>query len=445
MIARKAEKRINSWIENPKRAMLVTGARQVGKTFLIRNCLINSGSDFVEINLLQNEQYIKALIQSNTIDDLKLNFSALLNRSFTDGKTILFIDEVQECKEIVTKIKFWVDDGRIKFILSGSLLGVELRDLRSAPVGYMDEIDMFPLDFEEFLFASGVTEETIAYLKQCYLKKEPVNEIVNEKMMTHFFRYLVVGGMPAAVSEYLESGNIGEVSLIQEGIIRQYKRDFTKYETQDKKLMLTSIFEQIPSQLLKQNRRFNYSDIQKKLRFERLEDSFLWLKYSGVAIATTNVTEPRVSLLQNEKRSLVKLYSSDIGLLTFQYGSLLRNGILLGDRTINLGGVYENFVAQELTAHNFPSYFYCSHNVGELDFVIEHDQSVLPIEVKSGKDYYVHSAIKNVADNVEYGVREAYVLANCNIEKDGKIVYLPIYMCSFISDEVEYPVLSLDI
>lgn len=445
MIERKAEKRINSWIENPKRAMLVTGARQVGKTFLIRNCLINSGSDFVEINLLQNEQYIKALNQSNTIDDLKLNFSALLNRSFTDGKTILFIDEVQECKEIVTKIKFWVDDGRIKFILSGSLLGVELRDLRSAPVGYMDEIDMFPLDFEEFLFASGVTEETITYLKQCYLKKEPVNEIVNEKMMTHFFRYLVVGGMPAAVSEYLESGNIGEVSLIQEGIIRQYKRDFTKYETQDKKLMLTSIFEQIPSQLLKQNRRFNYSDIQKKLRFERLEDSFLWLKYSGVAIATTNVTEPRVSLLQNEKRSLVKLYSSDIGLLTFQYGSSLRNGILLGDRTINLGGVYENFVAQELTAHNFPSYFYCSHNVGELDFVIEHDQSVLPIEVKSGKDYYVHSAIKNVADNVEYGVREAYVLANCNIEKDGKIVYLPIYMCSFISDEVEYPVLSLDI
>lgn len=445
MIERKAEKRINSWIENPKRAMLVTGARQVGKTFLIRNCLINSGSDFVEINLLQNEQYIKALNQSNTIDDLKLNFSALLNRSFTDGKTILFIDEVQECKEIVTKIKFWVDDGRIKFILSGSLLGVELRDLRSAPVGYMDEIDMFPLDFEEFLFASGVTEETITYLKQCYLKKEPVNEIVNEKMMTHFFRYLVVGGMPAAVSEYLESGNIGEVSLIQEGIIRQYKRDFTQYETQDKKLMLTSIFEQIPSQLLKQNRRFNYSDIQKKLRFERLEDSFLWLKYSGVAIATTNVTEPRVSLLQNEKRSLVKLYSSDIGLLTFQYGSSLRNGILLGDRTINLGGVYENFVAQELTAHNFPSYFYCSHNVGELDFVIEHDQSVLPIEVKSGKDYYVHSAIKNVADNVEYGVREAYVLANCNIEKDGKIVYLPIYMCSFISDEVEYPVLSLDI
>ena len=445
MIERKAEKRINSWIENPKRAMLVTGARQVGKTFLIRNCLINSGSDFVEINLLQNEQYIKALNQSNTIDDLKLNFSALLNRTFTDGKTILFIDEVQECKEIVTKIKFWVDDGRIKFILSGSLLGVELRDLRSAPVGYMDEIDMFPLDFEEFLFASGVTEETITYLKQCYLKKEPVNEIVNEKMMTHFFRYLVVGGMPAAVSEYLESGNIGEVSLIQEGIIRQYKRDFTKYETQDKKLMLTSIFEQIPSQLLKQNRRFNYSDIQKKLRFERLEDSFLWLKYSGVAIATTNVTEPRVSLLQNEKRSLVKLYSSDIGLLTFQYGSSLRNGILLGDRTINLGGVYENFVAQELTAHNFPSYFYCSHNVGELDFVIEHDQSVLPIEVKSGKDYYVHSAIKNVADNVEYGVREAYVLANCNIEKDGKIVYLPIYMCSFISDEVEYPILSLDI
>ena len=320
-----------------------------------------------------------------------------------------------------------------------------LKDLRSAPVGYMDELDMYPLDFEEFIKASGVKTETIDYLKKCFLERLPVTDVINNKMLTHLKRYLVIGGMPAAVSTYVETGNVGEVSIIQDNIIRQYKVDFTKYEAEDKKLMLTAIFDQIPSQLLRQNKRFNYSDIQKKLRFKKLEDSFLWLKYAGVAIATINATEPRIALSQNAKSSLIKLYSSDVGLLTYQYGNALRAKVLFGEEKINLGGVYENFVAQELNAHGYPSYFYNNHNLGELDFVIEHEGSVLPIEVKSGKDYYVHSAISKAAYNDEYQVKEAYVFANCNIEVRDKIVYYPIYMCAFVSDEFEYPVLSLDI
>ena len=376
-----------------KEALLITGARQVGKTFTIRKCLQESKCNYVEINLIQNSEFIAALKQANTVDELKLNISALTDVTFADNETFLFIDEVQECKDIVTKVKFWVDDGRIKLVLSGSLLGVELKDLRSAPVGYMDELDMYPLDFEEFITASGVTSETIDYLKKCFFEKSPVTDVINNKMLTHLNRYLVIGGMPAAVNAYVETGNVGEVSIIQENIIRQYKVDFTKYETEDKKLMLTAIYDQIPSQLLRQNKRFNYSDIQKKLRFEKLEDSFLWLKYAGVAIATINATEPRIALNQNAKSSLIKLYSSDVGLLTYQYGNALRAKILFGDDKLNLGGVYENFVAQELNAHGYPSYFYNNHNLGELDFVIEHNGSVLPIEVKSGKDYYVHSAI----------------------------------------------------
>lgn len=445
MIKRKAEKYINNWIKNPNRALLVTGARQVGKTFTIRKCLKESKCNYVEINLIQNSEFIEALKQANTVDELKLNISALTDVTFVDNETFLFIDEVQECKDIVTKVKFWVDDGRIKLVLSGSLLGVELKDLRSAPVGYMDELDMYPLDFEEFITASGVTSETIDYLKKCFFEKSSVTDVINNKMLTHLNRYLVIGGMPAVVNAYVETGNVGEVSIIQENIIRQYKVDFTKYETEDKKLMLTAIYDQIPSQLLRQNKRFNYSDIQKKLRFEKLEDSFLWLKYAGVAIATINATEPRIALNQNAKSSLIKLYSSDVGLLTYQYGNALRAKILFGDNKVNLGGVYENFVGQELNAHGYPSYFYNNHNLGELDFVIEHNGSVLPIEVKSGKDYYVHSAISKAAYNEEYQVNEAFVFANCNTEVRDKIIYYPIYMCAFISDEYEYPILTLDI
>lgn len=445
MIERKAEKYINNWIKNPDRALLVTGARQVGKTFIIRKCLKDNECNYVELNLISDSEFIALLEQSDTINELKLNLSVLKDIQFVDYKTFIFIDEVQEYKDIVTKIKFWVDDGRLKFILSGSLLGVELKNLRSAPVGYMDELDMYPLDFEEFIKASGVNQEVTEYLRNCFVEKAQVSEVINNKMFTHLRRYLVVGGMPASVDSYISTGNVKDISIIQKNIIRQYIRDFTKYETDDKKLMLTSIYEQIPSQLLKQNKRFNYSDIEKKLRFEKLENSFLWLKYAGVAISVINATEPRISLNQNEKRSLLKLYSSDVGLLTYQYGSTLRAKILSDDNKINLGGVYENFVAQELNAHGYKMYFYNKHNIGELDFVIEHNNSILPIEVKSGKDYYVHSAINNVLKNEEYQINEACVFANCNVEVKERITYYPAYMCAFITDEIEYPILSLDI
>lgn len=443
MLVRKAEKYINSWIKNPRRALLVAGARQVGKTFSIRKCLSDNGCNYIEINLIENPEFINALEEASTIDDLKINISALKDVSFLDNKTILFIDEIQEYRDVVTKIKFWVDDGRIKFIMSGSLLGIELRDLRSSPVGYLDEYDMYPLDFEEFIRASGTTEEVVDYLKKCFAERKPVSETVHTKMMKHLMRYLVVGGMPAAVDEYIRSGNVGEITTIQENIIRQYKLDFTKYETEDKKLMLTAIYDQIPSQLLKQNKRFNYCDVQQKLRFEKLESSFLWLKYAGVAIDTLNVTEPGISLRQNTKNSLLKLYSSDVGLLTSMYGNTFRAKILFDEGKLNLGGVCENFVAQELHAHGFPTYFYSRHGIGELDFLIEHAGAVLPIEVKSGKDYYVHSAITKTVQNPEYEIPEGFVFGDCNIEERDKIKYFPIYMCAFLRDEVSFPVLSL--
>ena len=442
MLLRKVEQNIRSWIRSSTTALLVSGARQVGKTWTIRKCLKDAGCDYLELNLIEEPDLVPALAKCNTVEDLIVILSTAKNYSFTKGKTILFIDEVQELKEIVTKVKFWVDEGSFRYVLSGSLLGVELRSIRSAPVGYLSEVKMFPLDFEEFLTASGVTSDTLEYLHTCFRKRSPVEEYVHEKMMQHFQRYLVVGGMPAAVQEYVNSGDISKVTLIQRSIIDFYKLDFTKYELEEKKLMLISVYDQVPAQLLKQNRRFQFNDIKKGLRFERLEDSFLWLSFAGVVIPVYNATEPRIALSQNAKSSLLKLYSSDVGLLTCQYGNALRVKILTGDQSVNLGGIYENAVAQELNTHGFPMYFYNSHKNGELDFVIEQAMTVVPIEVKSGKDYYVHSAISRVCDNREYGVQTAYVLANCNISQEGKLVYLPVYLSAFIRDDTELPILA---
>lgn len=444
MLTRKAERRIIDWIQNrgEKSALLVSGARQVGKTWLIRECLKTTESQFLEINLIAEPELIPVLEKVRTVDDLIVNLSASRNFHFEKGKTILFIDEVQEVKDLVTRIKFFVDEGSFRYILSGSLLGIELISLRSAPIGYLSEIAMFPLDFEEFLINSGVPETTIRYLSDCFRQRKALEDLVHQKMMKHFVRYLVIGGMPAAVQEYVNSFDVAKVNEIQRNIIELYKLDFTKYEEENRKLMLIAVYQQIASQLLKQNRRFSYQDLQKGLRFERVEDSFLWLSSAGVAIPVYNATEPRVALNQNKKSSLLKLYSSDVGLLTCQYGNAVRMNILMEDRHVNLGGIYENAVAQELNTHGFPLYYYNSHKQGELDFVIEKGFSVIPLEVKSGKDYRVHSAISNVSGNPEYDIQEAYVLANSNISREGKITYLPVYMAMFIQDDVKLPILE---
>ena len=442
MINRKAENKIKEWLRDSKKALLVSGARQVGKTFSIRHCLNELGCNYLEINLIDQPELVPVIEASKSVDDLIINLSTATNYSFVKGESILFIDEVQEAKDVITRIKFWVDEGSFRYILSGSLLGVELKNLRSAPVGYLEEVKMFPLDFEEFLMASGVQTEVLNHLRKCFEAEESVGEVIHNKMMEHFRRYLVVGGMPEAVEEYINTGDINRVTEIQASIIEMYKKDFTKYESEDKKLMIISIYDMMPSQLLKQNRRFNFSDIKKGLKFERIESSFLWLVSAGVAISTCNATEPRVSLNQNKKSSLLKLYSSDIGLLTSRYGNALRTKILIDDNKINLGGIYENVVAQELNSHGFQTYFYNSHKNGELDFLIEKTASIIPIEVKSGKDYYVHSALSKTVANEEYEVEKAYVLTNHNIETDGKILYLPIYMCMFIKDDMPLPILE---
>ena len=434
MLKRKIENDIYEWIKAGKKALMIDGARQVGKTYTIRYCLHTAGSDYVELNLIESRDALRALASSHSVDDLIVNLSAVTSHDLVPGQTIIFIDEVQELKEIVTRIKFWVDDGSFRYILSGSLLGVELKALRSAPVGYVHELKMFPMDFEEFMEAANVTETVKKHLYECFAERHPVGESVHEKMMSLFKRYLVVGGMPQAVSEYVESGNISRIGEIQRDIIQYYKRDFTKYESEDVGLMLTSVYDLIPAELLKQNRRFNYADIKKGLRFEKVKSSFVWLYKSGVVLHVFNSTEPKIALKLNEKSSLVKLYYSDVGLLTCACDDALRRDILFDNEGSNLGGIYENAVLQELVSNGFDTYYFNSKRLGELDFLVEYNGSILPIEVKSGKDYYVHSAINNVLGKKDFGIKEAIVFTGHNITVSGNITYYPIYMAGFLRE-----------
>jgi len=442
MIIRQIEEKIDNWIKKERNALLIEGARQVGKTFTIRECLKRSGTDHLEINLIDEPDLISIFEKSSSVKELTENLSLAKNHRFIKHKTILFIDEVQEYKDILTRIKFWVDEGSYRYILSGSLLGIELIDLRSAPVGYLNTIRMYPLDFQEFLKASGVIEDTFMTLQNAFDNKKPLSDTVHKKMMEHFRRYLVIGGMPAAVQKYISDGDMNAVSEIQANIILQYKKDFTKYETKDKKFMIEAVYDRIPSELLKQNRRFSYTKIKNGLKYERIEDSFLWLKAAGVAIFVCNATEPRLSLKQNEKSSLVKIYLSDVGLLTQQYGSNVKLDILLDKSAVNCGGIYENAVAMELSKHGFDTWYYNSRKLGELDFVIEYKNSVLPIEVKSGKDYYIHSAINNVLNIPDFEINEAIVFSNYNLSTNGKITYLPIYMSTLLKKDVSLPILK---
>ncbi len=445
MLRRKIEQKIREWIRNSKKALLIDGARQVGKTYIIKSVLESEGCEYIEFNLLRNQALADLLAKSETVDDMIANLSLFADKPFKKGKTFIFFDEIQEFKELATKIKFWVDEGSFRFVFSGSLLGVELKNIKSAPVGYLKTYTMYPLDFEEFLQIYNFSENLRASLYRSFVEKKPVNDVVHERMMQIFNMYLNVGGMPAAVEKFRETRDLEYVMAEHEDIVVQYKKDFTHYEVEEKKPYLTQIYDLIPAELNSSNKRFNFADLKKGLRYSRSEDNFIWLASAGVALPVYNVAAPAVPLLLNEKSSLFKLFLSDVGMLTTLYGRATKMQLLTGNQDINNGALYENVVAQELRAHNFKLYYYNSKKFGELDFVIEYKGKVLPIEVKSGKNYQRHSALSNIMEISDYSIEEAFVLSNYNVEVKDNLIYYPIYMLMFIKDEeVKLPKVNLD-
>ena len=437
MLERKISRYIEHFYEVNKGALLLSGARQVGKTYSVRRFAEKKFKSFIEINFVDNPDAVGIFSNAKNSSDILLRLSAFVNQPLIKGETLIFFDEVQLCPEIVTAIKFLVDDGRYRYIMSGSLLGVELNNLRSVPVGYMEFKEMYPLDLEEFMWAVGVNEDVIASLKKTWEEKKHVDDFIHKKMMDVFRLYLIVGGMPAAVMSYKENNNLQDVMASQREIISLYKKDISQYD-EKRSLKIKEVFDLIPSELNSKSKRFFIKDINTKARAEMYENEFLWLKNAGVAIPVFNVDEPKLPLKLASSRNLFKLFSNDVGLLACQYSDGIQLKILTGDDAINHGSVYENVVAQELLAHGFDElYYYNSKKMGELDFILEYDGNVFPVEVKSGKDYSRHRALNNILTCPEYDIPQAVVLCNNNFEVKDNVIYVPIYMMMFLQKERE--------
>ena len=434
MLNRKIFTKLEEWYKSgSNKAILLTGARQVGKTFIIREFLKRNAKSFVEFNLFENDSIKIAFENSKTAEELLLKISTLTKTKLVKNETVIFIDEVQFAKEVITKIKFLVEEGSYRFIFSGSILGVELKHINSIPLGYMEILEMYPLDFEEFCYANDVSSEILLYLKKCYKNKEHIDEIIHEQFIRLFKLYLIVGGFPEAVVNYINTNNLQNVYKVHETIDKGYRFDISKYDNEHS-LLIKDIYDLIPSELSQTNKRFILKNLNEKARFYNYEDSFVWLIDSNVGLCTYNVDNPVYPLLASKERTLFKLFLCDVGLLSYKLfdGNVID---LFNDKNdINCGALYESVIAQELKSKGKKLYYYNNKKNGEVDFIVEDGFDIIPIEVKSGKDYKRHVALSNLLNSEKYDIKYGITLSNNNLEVDENRLYLPIYMIMFLFD-----------
>lgn len=425
---------IEEWLKRSDKALLVTGARQIGKTWLIREEIAKSGYCKFEVNFIDQPDLVDYLNVKMSANEFLVKLKMIMPEDCKPQETVVFFDEIQKCPEIVTKIKFLVEEGSFKYVMSGSLLGVELKGITSVPVGYLTVLRMYPMDFEEFMIANNVSKTTLEMLKAKFETCQPVDEFIHQKLLSLFFIYLIVGGMPDAVKIYIATKDIREVDKVQRDIVALYKEDFSQYESEDKKLKLISIYDIIPAELNKQNKKFVFTMLNKELKFDRYENSFLWLKDAGVALPVYNVEAPVIPLKASKSSNVFRLFSNDTGLLTSAYPAETKLELINKNSEVNNGAHFENAVAQQLTANGLEPYFCKKKNIGELDVLVEMDGKVVPIEVKSGKAYKAHKSLDNFMKISDYHIEKAYVLSVATMEQEGSVVYLPIYMCYLLKE-----------
>lgn len=434
LLERKVFEQMKQWKDSPsRRALLVTGARQIGKTYAVREFGHRYYDQIAELNFLLNPDAATIFDKELSSEDILRRLSLVSDTPLQRGKTLVFFDEIQERPELLTAIKGLVDTSGLDFVLSGSLLGTELRDIRSNPVGYVSILRMYPLDFEEFCWGMGIDHSFFDYLNDCFDNEKPVDELVHSRFLSLFYQYLVVGGMPDAVSTFVDSNNLSAVREIQESVKEWYRIDIGKYCPDREKLKAREAFDLIPSELNNPNKRFVLKNLNEHARFRSYEDAFLWLTRAGVVLAVFNVTEPASPLVLSKQRNLFKLFYADVGLLTCSFARKTSLLLLDGNNAANFGSVYENAVAQELVAHGFDLHYFNSKKHGELDFVLENREGdIIPIEVKSGKDYKRHRAMDAVLNVKNWDLKGGLVLGQGNVERCERILYAPIYFASLL-------------
>lgn len=445
MLYRKIEKTITNYLtSNSNKIMIIDGARQIGKSYIIRyvgsQLLKNKFKNFIEINFVEDALGEKLFKDVSSKEDFYLRLSMIAGHKMGNKEdTLVFIDEIQQYPQFLTMLKFLKQDDKFTYICSGSLLGVTLAKTPSIPIGSIDVVHMYPLDFEEFLLANGFSELAIDSLKSSFCNLQSLDEATHNRVLDLFKKYLFVGGLPDAVNCFIEKKNIVQIRKIQSDIYDYYGDDASKYDTEHK-LKIKRIYDLIPSTLENKKKRIIVQDIEniKGKRFSNYQDEFDYLINSGIALEVKALSTPVFPLIESSGKNLLKLYLNDVGILTnVLYRTNIR-AILDDEKSINLGTVYESVVASELKAHGYNLFYYDNKANGEVDFLIDDydNLSVLPIEVKSGKDYTVHSAIDKFIKNKDYNVKKGYVLSNERrvFEKDS-VIYIPIYYIMFFSNK----------
>lgn len=438
MLFRKIEAQIEDHLKSDSRAiMLIDGARQVGKTYIIRHVGQKLFENYIELNLVEDYVGARLFANAKTVEDFYLAVSMLAgDRMKEKENTLIFIDEIQAYPHLLTLLKFLAQDDRFTYIASGSLLGVTLAQTTSIPMGSIRMVRMFPLDFEEFLYANGMNALVVSSLRKKYERQESLDEATHAKVLDMFRKYLLVGGMPDAVNAFVTEKNIQLVRQIQSEIYAYYAADASKYDD-GRKLKIRRIYDLIPSNLENKKKRVVAQSIENKRgkTFADYQDEFDYLISAGIALSVQAISTPVFPLIQSSGKNLLKLYLNDVGILSgILYGNNIQ-AILSDEESINLGSVYECVVASELIAHGHKLFYYDNRTKGEVDFLIDDYDSLsaVPIEVKSGKDYTVHSALNAFVSNEDYHVKKAIVLSNeREITTKSKITYLPIYDIMFI-------------
>ena len=440
MLHRKIAATIDAHLRSgSNRILLVDGARQVGKTYIIRHVGKILYAHFIEVNMVEDYAGDQLFSGTRTVEDFYLQISMLAGDKMKEKEnTLIFIDEIQVYPHLLTLLKFLRQDDRYTYIASGSLLGVTLTETTSIPMGSIRKIRMFPLDFEEFLYANGMNEHTISALRAKFNKLESLDETLHNKMMDLFRKYLLVGGLPDVVNSYIADKNIRSVREIQREIHDYYAADASKYDA-EQKLRIRRIYNLIPSNLENRKKRVVVQNIDNKRgkTFSDYQDAFDYLINAGIALPVQAISTPVFPLIECSGKNLLKLYLNDVGILSgILYGTNIR-AILDDEKSINLGSVYESVVASELIAHGYKLFYYDNRTTGEVDYLIDdYDSlSVVPIEVKSGRDYTIHSALNTFVKNEDYHIKKAFVLSNTReISTSGKVIYLPIYNIMFFEN-----------
>ena len=433
MLWRRAYQKLVDWKEKgPVTALCIIGARQTGKTTLIREFGKHADKHFVELNFLLDSGAAAIFADASDAEAILTNLTAYVQQPMEPGRTLVLLDEIQACPNARTAIKALVEDGRFDYIETGSQLGVHYRNVRSYPVGYEEIYYMYPMDLEEFCRAVGVQQETLDHLRACCNGTAILSDSVHATMKKLFQSYIVIGGMPAVVDCYVKTHDIGQVIGKQRELLELYRQDITQYAEGADKIKVRAVFDSIPAQLSDKNRRFFLSSVDPHGRNNRYESSFLWLSNAGVALPCYNVSAPQPPLQLNEKHNLFKLFMGDTGLLCASSMENIQFDLLQGKLDINSGSILENVFAQLLRANGYSLYYYDSKRIGEVDFLLQDGRSIDLLEVKSGKDYHIHASLTRMMKTDEWSFRQALVFCGGKPEELDGIRYLPWYMIMFL-------------